>query len=76
MSLYLAVLIQDIKLFSKVRQKKWESQVNFCIKRTCFYTYCSSCISTVGVLLAVVGYAVGTLGAIITAELMRIVSGG
>jgi len=33
-------------------------------------------LATVGVLLAVVGYAVGTLGAIITAELMRIVSGG
>ncbi len=31
-------------------------------------------LATVGVLLAVVGYAVGTLGAIITAELMRIVS--
>ncbi len=33
-------------------------------------------LATVGVLLAVVGYAVGTLGAIITAELMRIASGG
>ncbi len=33
-------------------------------------------LATVGVLLAVVGYAVGTLGAIVTAELMRIVSGG
>lgn len=33
-------------------------------------------LATVGVLLAVVGYAVGTLGAIITAELMRVVSGG
>ena len=33
-------------------------------------------LATVGVLLAVVGYAVGTLGAIITAELMRVVAGG
>jgi len=33
-------------------------------------------LATVGVLLAVVGYAVGTVGAIVTAELMRIVSGG
>lgn len=33
-------------------------------------------LATVGVLLAVVGYVVGTLGAIITAELMRVVSGG
>ncbi len=33
-------------------------------------------LATVGVLLAVMGYAVGTLGAIITAELMRVVSGG
>ncbi len=33
-------------------------------------------LATVGVLLAVLGYAVGTLGAIISAELMRIVSGG
>ena len=32
-------------------------------------------LATVGVLLAVVGYAVGTLGAIICAELMHIVSG-
>jgi uncharacterized membrane protein len=31
-------------------------------------------LATVGVLLAVFGYAVGTLGAIICAELMRIVS--
>ena len=31
-------------------------------------------LATVGVLLAVVGYAVGTLGAIVCAELMRIVS--
>lgn len=35
-----------------------------------------SSLATVGVLLAVLGYAVGTLGAIISAELMRIVSGG
>jgi len=33
-------------------------------------------LATVGVLLAVVGYAVGTVGAIFTAELMRIVSVG
>ena len=33
-------------------------------------------LATVGVLLAVFGYAVGTLGAIICAELMRIVSPG
>jgi len=33
-------------------------------------------LATVGVLLAVVGYAVGTLGAIITAELMRVAAGG
>lgn len=33
-------------------------------------------LATVGVLLAVVGYAVGTVGAIFCAELMRIVSGG
>jgi uncharacterized membrane protein len=33
-------------------------------------------LATVGVLLAVVGYAVGTVGAIFCAELMRIVSAG
>jgi len=33
-------------------------------------------LATVGVLLAVVGYSVGTVGAIFCAELMRIVSGG
>jgi len=33
-------------------------------------------LATVGVLLAVVGYAVGTLGAILTTELMRVIAGG